>query len=96
MQYTCTWTGWLVVTDEVSYRVVTVYGGHPMLGTWESASRRSMTLEQAGEFVTRKSRFIANRKVPSGCGVFLGMRIEAMTGRAWEGYGPDPRKVLTL
>lgn len=81
---------------KVSYRVVTRYGGHPRLGTWESATRRAMTLLEANAFLERKTRFIAERGESSGCGIFLGIRIEAMVGEIWEGYGPDHREVLTI
>ena len=80
---------------EVSYRVVTTYSGHPLLGTWESATRRTMTLLEANAFLERKVRFIAKRDNPSSCGTFLGIRIEAVVGAKWVGYGPDLREVLT-
>lgn len=76
----------------VSYRVVTRYGSHPLLGTWESATRRSMSLTEAGDYLNRKVQGEAKREVPNACGEFLGVRIEAMVGEDWDGYGPDLRE----
>lgn len=80
---------------EVSYRVVTRYGGHPLLGIWESATRRNMDLKQATDYLARKAKACAEWNKPSSCGTFLGIRIEAMVGEKWVGYGPDQREVLS-
>lgn len=67
------------------YRAVTQYTGHPRLGDWESATRRPMTLEEAGRFVATKMAHIA-RRGDTALGEFTGIRIEPLhVGYEWDG-----------
>jgi hypothetical protein len=70
------------------FRVVTSYRGHALLGDWESATRRPMTMERATRYVAQKMNSRSGeltetrRRHLESLGEFRSIRIEPVeTGR---------------